>query len=178
MHLIINLVFLISFQSINLSNFKWLVITLWVNNRCKWITVILINLCDNLLYYMIYLCLLCLCIIIIIFFQSLAQSHYRHYDFIMHHQQTLYHFYSLKVELLFLLLWLIPILLPNYHTTNSQRLIFSLISLSLSLVTNTESQFTKTQRHSHKAKKKKKKNTSTNSLKHKHPKHRFWDFEG
>ena len=170
MHLIINLVFLISFQSINLSNFKWLVITLWVNNRCKWITVILINLCDNLLYYMIYLCLLCLCIIIIIFFQSLAQSHYRHYDFIMHHQQTLYHFYSLKVELLFLLLWLIPILLPNYPTTNSQRLIFSLISrdstLSLSflynireIVTNTESQFTKTHRQSQSQKAKKKKKT-------------------
>ena len=96
--------------------------------------------------------------------------HFRDYDFIMHYRQTLYHFNFLKVESLFLLLWLVPILLPNFHTTNSQTLIFSLISrdstLSLSflynireIVTNTESQFTKTQRQSQsqKAKKKKKK---------------------
>ena len=48
MYLIINLVFLTSFQFINLSN-----LALWVNNRRKWITVIFLNLCDNFLYYMI-----------------------------------------------------------------------------------------------------------------------------
>ena len=133
MHLIINSVFLISFQFINLSNFKLLVMVLWVNDRCKWITVILINLCDNFLYYMIYLRLLSLYLCLYLIFLPLTQSHYRYYEFIMHYQQTLYHFYSLKVESLFLFLWLVPILLLNYHTTNSQTSIFSLISLSLSL---------------------------------------------
>ena len=68
MHLIINLVFLTTFQFINLSNFKLDVIALWANNRRKWITVILINLCGNLLYYMIYLCLLSLCPCLYLFF--------------------------------------------------------------------------------------------------------------
>ena len=125
MHLIINLVFLISFQSINLSNFKWLVITLWVNNRCKWITVILINLCDNLLYYMIYVCLLSLylCLYLFFFFSChwpVNQSHYRHYELIMHYRQTLYHFYSLKVESVFLLLWAYDLSLFYCPTTTQQ----------------------------------------------------------
>ena len=68
MHLIINLVFLTTFQFINLSNFKLDVIALWANNRCKWITIILINLCGNLLYYMIYLCLLSLYLCLYLFF--------------------------------------------------------------------------------------------------------------
>ena len=68
MHLIINLVFLTAFQFISLSNFKLDVIALWANNRRKWITVILINLCGNLLYYMIYLCLLSLCLCLYLFF--------------------------------------------------------------------------------------------------------------
>ena len=36
----------------------------------------------------------CLCIfsLFFFFFFSLTQSHYRHYDFIVHYQQTLYHF--------------------------------------------------------------------------------------
>ena len=50
MHLIINLIFLTSFQFINLSN-----LTLWVNNRRKWITVIFLNLCDNFLLYDLFL---------------------------------------------------------------------------------------------------------------------------
>ena len=61
---------------------------------------------------MIYLCILssCLCLFLFFFFffvihsvlslylflffffLSLTQSHYRHYDFIVHYQQTLYHF--------------------------------------------------------------------------------------
>ena len=35
-------------------------LALWVNNSCKWITVIFLNLCDNFLYYMICFCLLSL----------------------------------------------------------------------------------------------------------------------
>ena len=53
-HLIINLIFLTSFQFINLSN-----LALWVNNRHKWITIIFLNLCDNFLLYDLF-CLLSL----------------------------------------------------------------------------------------------------------------------
>ena len=68
MHLIINLVFPTFFQFMNLSN-----LALWVNNKCKSITIIFLNLCDNFPYYMICffsfvfgLCLylsLCLCLV-------------------------------------------------------------------------------------------------------------------
>ena len=123
---------------------------------------------------------------------SILFRSYWHYDFIKHHRQTFYHFNSLKVESLFQLLWLVPILLPNYHTTNSQTLILSQISRdsihSLSFLYN----ITEIVTNKHiitihkdtkmvikpKSQKKKKKNTSTDSLKHKHHKHRFWDFEG
>ena len=97
------------------------------------------------------------------------KGHYRHYDFIMHYQQTLYHFNSLKVESLFLLLWLVPILLHKYHTTNSQTLIFSQVSKDSTLsflynireiVTNKHSHNSQRHKDSHKAKKPKKINTS------------------
>ena len=61
MHLIINLVFLTSFQFINLSN-----LALWVNNMRKWITGIFLNLCENFLYYMICFCL-CLLSLVFVF---------------------------------------------------------------------------------------------------------------
>ena len=135
MHLIINSVFLIAFQFINLSNFKLLVMVLRVNDRCKWITVILINLCDNLLYYMIYLCLLSFV------FVSLSSSYFSATHPVP--LSILWIYYALPTNTLpflfleswinFLFLWLVPILLLNYHTTNSQTSIFSLISLSLSL---------------------------------------------
>ena len=88
------------------------------------------------------------------------KGHYRHYDFIMHYQQTLYHFNSLKVESLFLLLWLVPILLHKYHTTNSQTLIFSQVSRDSTLsflytireiVTNKHSHNSQRYKDSHKA---------------------------
>ena len=120
-------------------------------------------------------------------FSFCFEEHYWHYDFIMHYRQTLYHFNSLKVESLFLLLWLVPILLPKYHITNSQTLIFSQVSRNSTLsflynireiVTNKRSHNSQRHKNSHKAKKPKKNNTSTDWLKHKHHKHRFWDFEG
>ena len=101
------------------------------------------------------------------------EGHYRHYDFIMHYQQTLYHFNSLKVESLFLLLWLVPILLHKYHTTNSQTLIFSQVPRDSTLsflynireiVTNKHSHNSQRHKDSHKAKKPKKK--ITQAIKH------------
>ena len=49
MHLMINLVFLTSFQLIN-----WFNLALWVNNRCKWITVIFLNLWCVIIFYIIW----------------------------------------------------------------------------------------------------------------------------
>ena len=78
--LIINLVFLTSFQFMNLSN-----LALWVNNRRKWITIIFLNLCDNFPYYMICFFLLslvfvfiylCLCVVSI--FSYFRQWHNDH----------------------------------------------------------------------------------------------------
>ena len=74
MHLIINLVFLTSFQFINLSN-----LALWVNNRRKWITVIFLNLCDNFLYYTICFFLLSLVFAFIYLFIFVLSTYFRHW---------------------------------------------------------------------------------------------------
>ena len=84
MHLIINLVFLTSFQFINLSN-----LALWINNKRKWITVIFLNLCDNFLYYIYMICFfllslvfafiyLCLCLLFVFVF-VLYSPYFRHW---------------------------------------------------------------------------------------------------
>ena len=159
MHLIINSVFLIAFQFINLSNFKLLVMVLWVNDRCKWIIVILINLCDNLLYYMIYLRLLSFV------FVSLSSSYF-----------SATHPVPLPTLWFYCPLWLVPILLPNYHTNIFSHL-YSLSYLynirEIVTIIVTYHKDTNTQSQSQKIK-----NTSIDSLKHKPHKHRFWDFEG
>ena len=136
MHLIINSVFLIAFQFINLSNFKLLVMVLWVNDRCKWITVILINLCDNLLYYMIYLRLLSFV------FVSLSSSYFSATHPVP--LSILWIYYALPTNtlpFLFLESWItfpISVTCPYFiaqlpHNKQSNIDIFSNLSLSLSL---------------------------------------------
>ena len=129
----INLVFLTSFQFINLSY-----LALWVNNMRKWITIIFINLCNNLLYYMIcfffsfffclwslYLCFyLSLCLCPGSLFLTLTQSQYQHYEFIMPYQQK---------NFLTLLFFFYHFTCPYYCPTTSQQKIKYSLSLSLSL---------------------------------------------
>ena len=130
MHLIINLVFFTSFQFINLSH-----LALWVNNRRKWITVIFLNLCDNLLYYMICFCLLSLVFVFVFVFVSifltLTQSRYWHYEFVMHYHQELF----LTLPFSFSITCTYYCLTTSQQTIKHYTDIFSLsLSLSLSLL--------------------------------------------
>ena len=155
----INLVFFTSFQFINLSN-----LALWVNNRCKWITAIFLNLCDNLLYYMICFFLLSLLFVFLLLFISLSLSCLLISDPHPVPLLILWIYYALPAKFFpnfTIFFYHLFLLLPNYQSTNNQ--IYSL-SLSLSLSNIRESHKHRvTERH--KAKKKKKKKN--------HHRHRF-----
>ena len=137
MHLIINLVFLTSFQFINLSN-----LALWVNNRRKWITVIFLNLCDNFLYYTICFFLLSLVFAFIYLFIFVLSPYFRHWpnpttDNIIYFALLTKTF--LNFTFFFLSLALIIAQLPinkeqtDKHYTNIFSNLYKLYSLSLSL---------------------------------------------
>ena len=133
MHLIINLVFFTSFQFINLSN-----LALWVNNRCKWITVIFLNLCDNLLYYMICFCLLSLVFVSLLLFISLSWSCLHISNTHLVSLPTLWIYYGLPPKLFltlpFFFLLLVPIIaqLPVNKQSNTTP-IYSVVELIIYL---------------------------------------------
>ena len=134
MHLIINLVFLTSFQFMNLSN-----LALWVNNRRKWITIIFLNLCDNFPYYMICFFLLSLVFAFIYLFVFVLSQYFHISDndtiplkFLLHYWQ------KLSFTLLFFFFLTCPYYWPDKHYSTDYTNIFSnlyqLYSLYLSLL--------------------------------------------
>ena len=172
MYLIINLVFLTSFQFINLSN-----LALWVNNRRKWITVIFLNLCDNFLYYMICFWLLPLFISFSLSCLHISDTHpiplltLWIYSTLCTSNQNLF----LTIPFFFFFL---SLLLPNYLSTKNKQsntiLIYSIIStnstlsLYLSDLYNKRERVIHTVTESHKAKETKKKNTTGTDSIHNH----------
>ena len=145
----INLVFFTSFQFINLSN-----LALWVNNKHKWITVIFLNLCDNLLYYMICFCLLSLVFVSLLLFISLSWSCLHIFDTHPLPLPTLQICYGLPPKTFPNFTIFSSIACPCYCPTTSQQTIkhyTDIFSLSYlynirERVTNTESQSQKAQK--------------------------------
>ena len=154
-YLIINLIFPTSFQFINLSN-----LALWLNNKRRWITVIFLNLCDNLLYYIIYFFLLSLVFVFLFLFISLSLSCRLISDPHPYPLPTLWIYYVLLAKkfpnfTIFFLSLHLSLLLPNYRSINNQ-----IYSLSLSHLYNIRESHKHRLTESHKAKKPKKKNTT------------------
>ena len=132
MHLIINLVFLTSFQFINLSN-----LALWVNNKHKWITVIFLDLCDNLLYYMLCFCLLSLVFVSLPLFISLSLSCLHISDTHQVPLPTLWIYYALPTKTFPNFTIFFSITCLYYYPTTSQQTVkhyTNIFSLSLSLL--------------------------------------------
>ena len=145
MHLIINLEFLTSFQFINLFN-----LALWVNNRCKWITIIFLNLWCVTIFYIVWFVFfllslvfafiylyLCLCLLFVFVF-VLYSPYFRHWP-------------NPTTDAINLFSNLFFNIFSNLYKLYS-------LSLSIYLFYNIRERATNTESQSQKAKKKKKKN--------------------
>ena len=140
MHLIINLVFLTSFQFINLCN-----LVLWVNNRCKWITVIFLNLWCVTIFYIIWFVFFSfvfgLCLYLSLSLSLSYTLHISNIDPIPLPTLWIYSAFCTSNKKLFLTLPFIfchlSLLLPNYQSTKNKQLnttlIYSLISTNSTL---------------------------------------------